>query len=281
MKGDIKMKNKFLTAFTIATISCVPLVSLANQSNHNTDVNYNNESNESSAIENIASDAAITISIKKKYAVDDRINSFNIRVHTINGKVTVTGTVPNKEVKNLVIAIAKDTKGVSDVITNLKITDESLIRQASSDATITAKIKLTYLDESDIKVTDIGIKTIHGVVTLTGKVPDERTKNIAISIAKETKGVKEVVSKIEVDKSIISSSMGNMASDSAITSIIKLRFFEDDILSGLDLHVKTINGEVTLSGKVMDNASKERAISIANNTNSVKKVVSNIIVVKH
>lgn len=274
MDGDITMKNKLLTAFTIAAISCSSMISLANESKYNGSTNYN----ESSLIENIASDIAITLSIKKAYAMDDHINSFNIRVKTVNGKVTLNGTVPDEKIKDLVISIAKNTKGVAEVSANLKVTSKNLIQQASSDSIITTKIKLTYFDDPNIKLSTINVITINGKVTLNGKTQNEQTRKKAINIAKETKGVKEVITKIEIDKSIISSSLDSLALDSAITSMIKLGFFEDDILSSLDLHVKTINGEVILSGNVLDKTSKERAISIANSTRGVNKVISNIVV---
>ncbi len=268
------MKTKLLNIFTFAALGCSSLTSLAD-TNYQYNVSSSNQkhSDESSKMSNIMSDAKITISIKRQFLADDRISGLNIRVTTINGSVTLVGTVPSEEEKQLAISIAKATKGVRHVDSDLEITDAGLIRKASSDAMITSRVKVAFLDDSEINFLDISVKTINGKVTLKGSVPDEKTKRKAISLAKEIRQVKDVISHLEINKA---SSLKNLASDSAITSIIKLRYFEDEELNGLDIHVKTINKEVTISGVVFNKAAEQRAISIAKLTNGVEKVISQL-----
>jgi hyperosmotically inducible protein len=73
-----------------------------------------------------------------------------------------------------------------------------------------------------------------------------------------------------------SSTMKNVVSDSAITAAIKAKFIADDQVSALNIHVDTVNGKVTLTGKVPSESAKERAIAIAKATNGVHEVVSNL-----
>ena len=146
------MKNKLLNIFTAAALSCTSLVSLAESSKHNS---HNHSNKEHSEVKSLMSDVKITTSIKKQYLNNDKINSFNISVSTVNGRVTLNGTVPDAETMNLAISIAKSTDGVSDVTSNLDVADYSLIKRVSSDAGITSKIKLALLDELDINIFNI------------------------------------------------------------------------------------------------------------------------------
>ena len=145
------------------------------------------------------------------------------------------------------------------------------------DTSISILVKKKLLGDDKVSGLDVHVKTINGKVTLSGKVPNEAAKQRAISLAKEVDSVKEVISKIEIDES---SYAKNLASDTAITTKIKLKLLDDDQVSGLDVHVKTINGKVTLAGVVPDQEAKDRVIAIAKLTNGVAKVYSNLEVEK-
>lgn len=265
------MKNKLLKVLTLTAISCSFMPLLADDSFHE---RTHKLANESSSLESIVSDSVITTSIKRKFLTDDIISSFNIKVVTINGKVKLTGKVPSKEVKDRAIYVAKATKGVLEVIADLEINNSNLVIRLSNDAIITSKIKVDFLDSQDLNTLEIHVKTVNGNVTLTGTVPDENAKRHAILIAKSTRHVKEVdASKLKIDKS---SYIKNIATDTAITSLIKLKFLQDDELSAVDIHVKTINKEVTLSGVVPSEYANKKAIDIARLTNGVEKVSSKL-----
>ena len=68
----------------------------------------------------------------------------------------------------------------------------------ASDSVITAEIKAKYLKEGELDSMDIKVKTVKGVVTLRGQVQRKSQAAIAVKIAQETKGVRDVVNKISV-----------------------------------------------------------------------------------
>jgi hyperosmotically inducible protein len=184
------MTNKytyiFTTAITLAALNIVSSVHAAT-------------STDSSTIQNIIPDTTITAAIKSKYLTDGRISGLNIHVETINGKVTLTGVVPNDDIEEIAELIAKNTNGVKEVISKLETTDASKdVKTAISDTAITAAIKSKYLADDAIKSLDIHIETINARVTLTGIVPNEETKKHAELIAKNTNGVKEVINKTNI-----------------------------------------------------------------------------------
>ena len=71
---------------------------------------------------------------------------------------------------------------------------------AENDAVISVSISQKFVNEAIIKREDIGIEVNAGVVTLTGSVDAENSAVKAISIAKNTKGVSMVISKLVVIK---------------------------------------------------------------------------------
>jgi len=65
-----------------------------------------------------------------------------------------------------------------------------------TDAEITAAVKTKLLADKTVGGLKIDVDTDHGVVTLTGPVKSATERKEAVRLAKETKGVKKVVSKL-------------------------------------------------------------------------------------
>lgn len=64
--------------------------------------------------------------------------------------------------------------------------------QAVSDAWITTKVKSELATTKGVKSMDVMVKTVDGVVTLTGVLPTRIAVNKAIAVAQSVKGVKDV-----------------------------------------------------------------------------------------
>jgi hyperosmotically inducible protein len=64
--------------------------------------------------------------------------------------------------------------------------------------------------------------------------------------------------------------------DAGITTNIKSKLAADDTVKAYQLDVDARNGVVTLSGDVDSSLAKERAVTIAQNTDGVREVVDNI-----
>ncbi|HET8700288.1 MAG TPA: BON domain-containing protein [Nitrococcus sp.] len=64
--------------------------------------------------------------------------------------------------------------------------------QAVSDAWITTKVKSELATIKGVKSMDISVKTVDGVVTLTGVLPTQLAVKKAIAATKSVKGVKGV-----------------------------------------------------------------------------------------
>ena len=67
------------------------------------------------------SDAGITTAVKSKLAADDTVKAYKVDVDTANKVVTLSGEVDTAAQRAHAVMIAKNTKGVADVIDQLRV----------------------------------------------------------------------------------------------------------------------------------------------------------------
>lgn len=68
----------------------------------------------------------------------------------------------------------------------------SSMGQAVSDTWITTKVKAELATTKGVDGSDVSVKTVDGVVTLTGDLPTGIAVKKAVAVAKSVKGVKDV-----------------------------------------------------------------------------------------
>jgi osmotically-inducible protein OsmY len=73
------------------------------------------------SMKDYTSDAAITTSVKSKYATDSGVAATSISVETMEGIVQLSGFAKSAEEKSRAEAIAKDVKGVKSVRNNIVV----------------------------------------------------------------------------------------------------------------------------------------------------------------
>jgi hyperosmotically inducible periplasmic protein len=157
-----------------------------------------------------ADDAGITSKVKTKMAADPNASALRVDVDTVNGVVTLKGTVPTATEKATAERIAKETEGVTRVVNNITVNpvgattaDEKAgaaagtAGEAISDATILTKIKAQYVADGIIGT---NVDVTNGAVVLKGEVENAAEKAKAEDIAKKTDGVKSVKNQITIAK---------------------------------------------------------------------------------
>lgn len=154
------------------------------------------------------------------------------------------------------------------------------VATAADDAAITAKVKGLLAVESDIRSLKISVTTKEGVVHLGGTVDTRLQQSRIIELAQSVKGVKDVnESELKVTSS------NNFFEDALITAKAKGKIMqlanEDKIAKGYDLHVETTNGVVHIFGKVTDRNDINIVEKSVSDISDVKKVETNIDVVKN
>ncbi|HEV8611441.1 MAG TPA: BON domain-containing protein [Thermoanaerobaculia bacterium] len=180
-------------------------------------------------------DAGITTKVKSKLAADDTVKAYQIDVDTKDKVVTLSGNVDSQAAKDQAVALARSTEGVADVVDNITVAggaaampgenppmgggapapggegDAAMggnapnpepnrpVGQVMDDAAITAAVKAKLLADPQVGGLKIDVDTRNGVVYLTGDhMKSQAEIDQAIKLAKETSGVKDVVSKLVV-----------------------------------------------------------------------------------
>lgn len=147
-------------------------------------------------------DADIVKNLQAKYATDKLTQNLSVNIVSQEGKVTLSGSVDTSEEANQLISIAKDTAGVKEVESNhLKVKSSN---HPLTDTLITAKVKMAFIHEKlfggkDVSLNDVKVKTVDGIVHLSGSVNNSDAAATAIKLTKTIEGVKGVDSKIVVN----------------------------------------------------------------------------------
>jgi hyperosmotically inducible periplasmic protein len=180
----------------------------------------------------VVNDAWITTQIYARFFVDPDIKGRNITVETHAGTVTLTGTVQSAAERNQAVTKAKTTEGVKQVVDKLTLaaaekplpsephdkrsgsmpghaedvkahakSAADRVGKEISDTWITSKVQAMYFLDRDVKGMNIDVTTKGGIVTLTGTVATDATRQKAVADARSIEGVGQVIDKLTVANS--------------------------------------------------------------------------------
>lgn len=127
--------------------------------------------------------------------------TFGDRAHTnvtsFNAKVLITGEVATEADKQQAFQIVSQVPGVRSVVNELAVMPVTSLSQRSSDALITAKVKASMVDASDVFGNLFKVVTERNTVYLMGRVTQVEA-NRATEIARGVSGVERVVRVLEI-----------------------------------------------------------------------------------
>jgi osmotically-inducible protein OsmY len=223
------------------------------------------------------------------YALSPYLRANDLKVSVHGGKATLTGKVEEDVNKDLAKQIALGVDGIKDV-DNQIVVDPDYVGPARAagrsfgetvdDATVTASVKskLAWSKHADALTTKVQTKL--GKVTLQGTAESAAAKELAGTLAMNTRGVTEVDNQLKVGISKASSAIedkrqeGHDAADGWITTKVKSTYMYSTNVDGSDISVNTKGGIVTLSGKVDSGVERALAVKLAQNVRGVKSVES-------
>jgi hyperosmotically inducible protein len=101
---------------------------------------------------------------------------------------------------------------------------------------------------------------------------------IAAAGASAAERAKAVGAQLSEKSAVAAKEAKEALSDGTLTAKIKAKMALDDRVKALDLNVDTVNGVVTVKGKVGSEAERERALQLARETDGVRQVVDRIVI---
>ena len=160
-----------------------------------------------------ADDASVTSRIQAKFFLDAGIKTRRIDVDTQSGVVTLRGDVASDNERAQALILARTTEGVERVEDALTVNpaidaaiqtepgDASTAEPAPShaeDEAVTSAVQARFSEDASLTSATIAVTAKDGVVLLDGLAPTAAARQRAISIARGTEGVVQVIDRITV-----------------------------------------------------------------------------------
>ncbi len=120
----------------------------------------------------------------------------SVDVEVVEGRVLLTGNVHQPEDRVEVARMAWQAEGVREVLNELKISDQSSLRDYAKDVWITTQLKVKLLGDSEIAAINYSIDTLNSVVYLFGIAQSQAELDRATGHARNIRGVSKVVSHV-------------------------------------------------------------------------------------
>ena len=122
-------------------------------------------------------------------ALGDRVH---ININSFNRQVLLTGEVPNDAAKQTAEQVVSRVDNVKGVVNELAVMGSTSMTNRSSDTLVTAKVRASLVDASDLYVSAFDIVTERGTVYLMGRVT-QREADRATQMVRTIAGVQRVV----------------------------------------------------------------------------------------
>lgn len=255
----------------------------------------------------------ITARLKQEQKVG-HLRDFDINLKVADGNVLLKGHVTSPEQQQLALETARSAKGVKHVVSDLQITPaapasevtkataDSPAAEASADSSpvsdaqigeqLSAELKRRK-DVGELKGFGLGISVNKGVVVLRGRVSSAEQLQLALDAAKQTAGVRDVVSHVVVVAEM--ASLDNAPSSEATSPVAGKERADEEIsrqialavkaekaagkLSGFDIDLEVENGVATFTGQVPTAEQMKLAVELARKTPGVRDVVNKLVIV--
>ena len=148
---------------------------------------------------------------------------------------------------------------------------------AITDAEIRVRINALWSDSDERLWRKIGLQVHTSRVLLTGLADTAEMRDKAVSLTWKARGVKEVINEIQVDPD---PNPMEFVSDRLISSTLKLRLLADAKVKSVNYSVETVARTIYLLGVAQSEEERARVINHGGNINSVRRVISHILVRK-
>jgi len=121
--------------------------------------------------------------------------TFNVRY----GRVMLTGNVKTQEDAMKAAALSWKAKGVTEVINELIVNPDVSLLDRADDVLVKRNLEARLLITKGVWVINYSMDVQNGTAYLIGRVKDQAELDRALNIARTTKGVKRVVSHLQIN----------------------------------------------------------------------------------
>ena len=200
----------------------------------------------------------------------------HVKVKANDGVVTLSGTVQDKDDKELAADTVENLPGVTGVKNEILVKSDF---PEHSDGWMALKIRSRLLVKANVSAANTTVAAKDGVVTLGGTADNAAQKELTEVYAKDIDGVKSVKNDIVVKTAPApAETMGEKIDDASITTQVKFALLSHKSTSALKTKVTTNDGVIAISGEAKSDAEKSLVTKLAQDVRGVKSVSNNMTV---
>jgi hyperosmotically inducible periplasmic protein len=238
-------------------------------------------------------DAWVTTKVKMSLLTSEGVSARSVQVDTIDGRVTLHGSVPTAAEKARAEEVASKIDGAREVRNLLQVVPpRQEAKLERTDSQLKKEVDARLKADPALADSSIAVKSVNkGVVLLSGKARTLSDSYRAIDVTAAVPGVRRVASEIQSPDTLGDAELWrdgsfdaatydkSAAGDMWITTAAKMRLIANSETPGFDINVDTRNGNVTLFGVVSSASAKQAAEAEVRKIGGVKNVVNDLQVV--
>lgn len=194
-------------------------------------------------------DADITAALARALSGDRALSGAVVHVSTWQGIVELSGTTPSLLARERATLHAEMLRGVRSVVDRLVVEHTRV-----ADGGLARDVRQALEDDPATASAELRVEARDGVVRIYGRTRSLTERELASTVARSVRGVREVRSEIDVVG-------GTPRSDREVSLVIRSRLRWDAFVDAGGLTVRCENGVVTIAGAVASAAEKRRAIT--------------------
>ena len=143
-------------------------------------------------------DALIKVFLKNAYFDNNENIFFNVDVEVSQGRVLLTGTVENIDLRIEAARIAWGVKGVQTVINEIQVSNSDSILNFADDLVISTKVLARITLNKDVNSLNYNIETVNKIVYIIGIASSNDERQLVIDLSKDVFGVEEVIDYVTI-----------------------------------------------------------------------------------
>ena len=147
----------------------------------------------------VASDQALRVKLNLELSKSSA-DFTGIELTIYKGRVLFTGVAGSEKIKSHVVEIARNVRGVKEIIDRMNIKGEDGFSEYARDAWMTTKLKGSLYADEDVIALNYLVKTFDKTIYIFGTAQTQDEMNKVMTHAFDITGVKNVVNLMELRK---------------------------------------------------------------------------------
>jgi len=196
-------------------------------------------------------DQSLLLAVVTELLLDEAVPAHYLDVEARDGIITLSGKVSNILARDRAVYLARSVKSVRSVIDRIAVTAVE-----RSDANLREDVARSLAEDPATDSFEITVDAADGVITLIGTVDSRAEKQLAATVAKGVRGVREIRNDVAIE-------YREVRPDDEIAADIRRRMELDAYLDPMHVEMEVTGGEVKLAGTVGSAVEKQRAFENA------------------